>query len=158
MIDEKKYLQYGFPRQEADIQGITIHETGSDMTAQELHDYLNYESRDSRGCHYLVDDKEILQVMPDTWAVYHTGKGNDWGNRYTIAVEICSNISNEKYLQAEDRAISLIYNLQKKYHIGDDMIFFHNDFNDRTYCPKTILDKYKTSINFVYQRIKEDSK
>lgn len=156
MIKENRFIQFGFPRTEADIKGITIHETGSEMSAQELFDYLDNVSKDSKGTHYLVDDKEIIQVMPDDWAVYHTGKGLDWGNRYTIAIEICSNINDEKYRQGEDRAISLIYNLQKKYHIPNDMIFFHNDFNSTTYCPKTILNNYKTSRNFVYQRIERE--
>ena len=154
MIKENKFLQYGFPRTEADIKGITIHETGSEKTARELFDYLDNESRDSRGCHYLVDDTETIQVMPNEWAVYHTGKGRDWGCRYTIAIEVCSNINSDKYQQAEDRMISLIYDLQHRYHISNDMIFFHQDWNERTYCPKTIIDNYGTSTYFVYQKIR----
>lgn len=156
MIKESKFPQYGFPRNEEDIQGITIHETGTVKTAQEWHDWLDNENKGSNGCHYLVDDIQTIQVMPDNWAVYHTGKGKDWGNKFTIAIEICSSLSDEKYLKAEDRAISLIYSLQKKYHIPMDMIFFHRDFNQKTYCPKTILNNYGTSKNFVYQRIEEE--
>ena len=158
MIKESKFIQYGFPRQEADILGITIHETNNqDMNARQLHDFLDNENKTSQGCHYIVDSNEIVQVMPDNWAVYHTGKGVDWGCKYTIAIEICSSINDDTYNKAEDRAISLIYNIQKKYHIPNDMIFFHQDFNERTYCPKTIIDKYKTSTNFVYQRLTEEN-
>jgi len=156
MIDENRFLQFGFPRTEEDIKGITIHETGSDKTARELFDYLNEQSRDSRGCHYLCDDTETIQVMPDDWAVYHTGKGRDWGCRYTIAIEIVSNINDEKYQLAEDRAISLIFDLQHRYHISNDMVFFHNDFNSQTYCPKTALDNYGTLVNFVYQKLGDE--
>ena len=157
MIDEKKFSQYGFPREESDIQGITIHETGNtEMNAEQLHEWLNSENKGSNGCHYICDDTQTLQVMPDTWAVYHTGKGKDFGCKYTLALELCSSLSDEKYLKAEDRAISLIYSLQKKYHIPMDMIFFHQDFNPKTYCPKTILNKYGTTKNFVYQRIEEE--
>lgn len=157
MIKESKWRQYGFPREEADIKGITIHETGNyEKNAKELCDWLENDNKGSNGCHYIVDDTQIVQVMPDDWAVYHTGKGNDWGNRYTIAIEITSSLSNDKYKAAEDRAISLIYSLQKKYHIGMDMIFFHQDFNPKTYCPKTILDNYGTSKSFIYQRLEEE--
>lgn len=157
MIDESKFNQYGFPRSEDDIQGITIHETNNvEMDAQQLHDYLNNECKTSQGCHYIVDDHEIVQVMPDDWAVYHTGKGKDFGCRYTIAIEICSSLSDKKYKEAEDRAISLIYSLQKKYRIPMDMIFFHQDFNNKTHCPNRILNEYGTSKNFVYQRIEEE--
>lgn len=157
MIKESKWSQYGFPREEADIQGITIHETGNyEKSAKELHDWLENENKGSNGCHYLCDDIQTLQVMPDDWAVYHTGKGKDWGNKHTIAIEICSSLSDEKYYKAEDRAISLIYSLQKKYHIPFDMIFFHQDFDIKKHCPNRIINEYSTSKNFVYQRIEEE--
>lgn len=158
MIKESKWNQYGFPRSEADIQGITIHETNNlEMNAQQLCDWLENINKTSQGTHYICDDTQVVQVMPDDWGVYHTGKGMDWGNKYTIAIEICSSLSDEKYRQAEDRAISLIYSLQKKYHIGMDMIFFHQDFNQKTYCPKTLLDKYGSSKSYVYQRLEEEN-
>lgn len=154
MIDENKFEQYGFPREKKDILGITIHETGNyEMNAQQLHDFLNNDNKTSQGIHYIVDKDSIIQVMPDDWAVYHTGKGKDWGCRHTIAIEICSYYSDEEYKQAENRAISLIYDLQKKYQIDFDMIFFHQDFNERVFCPNKALIEYKTSKNFVYQRI-----
>ena len=154
MIKESKWSQYGFPRTEADIQGITIHETGNyEMNAQQLCDYLDNENKTSQGCHYIVDCDEIVQAMPDDWAVYHTGKGVDWGCRHTLAIEIVSYFSDDKYKLAEDKAISLIYSLQKKYKIPMDSIFFHQDFNSIRHCPNRIINEYGTSKNFVYQRI-----
>lgn len=151
MIKESKWNQFGFPREETDIQGITIHETGVVWEAKELHDWLDNECKTSQGCHYIVDSKETLQTMPDTYAVYHTGKGTDWACRHTLAVEICSNLNDELFEEAVGRAISLVYSLQKKYKIPTESIYFHNDFNNRTYCPKTLLDKYGTSKAFVYE-------
>lgn len=157
MIKESKFVQYGFKRTLNDIQGITLHETNNyEMNAQQLHDYLDNECKTSQGVHYIVDAENIVQVMPDDWAVYHTGKGRDWGTRYTIAIEICSYLSDDLYKQAEDRAIDLIWQLQKKYRIANDMIFFHQDFNETTFCPQRILNEYKTSKNFVYQRIERE--
>ena len=154
MLDVNKFDQYGFPRTESDIQGITIHETGNiDMDAAAVQDYLNTECKTSGGYHYVVDSKEAIQLMPDDWAVYHTGKGKDWGCRYTIAVSICSSLSDEDYQAAQDRAVSLIEDLKEEYQIGNDMIFFHSDFAPQMYCPKTILDRYKTSKNFAYQEL-----
>lgn len=157
MLDEKKYIQYGFKRDSKDILGITIHETGNyEMNAQELHDWLNSECKTNQGVHYICDSTQTIQVMPCDWAVYHTGKGKDWGCRYTIAIEICSSFSEEEYKKAEDRAISLIYDLQKKYHISNDMIFFHQDWDSKTYCPNHALNEYGSSKNFVYQRVERD--
>lgn len=156
MIDERKWPQYGFLRRQGDVLGICIHETGNtEMNAERLFKYLNEESKTSQGCHYLVDDTQTLQVMPDDWAVYHTGKGKDWGNRYTIAIEICSSLSDEKYQAAEDRAVELIEQLKKTYSITNENVFFHQDFNSKAYCPKTILDNYGTSKNFAYNRLED---
>lgn len=156
MIDENKWPQYGFPRSEEDIKGITLHETGkTDMSAEDIFVWLNEENKTSSGCHYIVDDAQVIQAMPDDWAVYHTGKGKDFGCQYTIAIQVCSSLSGAKYRAAENQAISLIHSLQKKYQIPMNMIFFHQDFNNTAYCPKTMLDEYKTSKNFVYQKIEE---
>ena len=150
MLDKNKWLQYGYERPEADIKGITFHETGNvEWNAEDLFNYLNTECKTSQGCHYVCDSEQIVQCMPDNWAVYHTGKGYDWGNRYTIAIEICSSLSDEKYQAAQDRAIALAKELMERYQITDDCIFFHNTFDERIYCPKTILDRYQNVKSFI---------
>ena len=156
MIDEKKYSQFGFPRTVDDIQGITLHETGNyEMDAQELCDWMNTECKTSQGTHFFVDDTQTVQAMPIDWAVYHTGKAKDWGNCYTVAIEICSSYSDETYLMAENRAIELIRDLHNLYAIPYDMVFFHHDFDERKHCPNRILDTYGTSKNFVYQKLED---
>ena len=157
MLDENKFAQYGFPRSESDILGITIHETGNvDMNAQEVEDYLNNECKTSAGYHYVVDKDEIIQLMPDDWAVYHTGKGKDFGCRYTIAVSVCSSLNDDDYNEAQAKMIELIKALQLEHDIENDMVFFHQDFNQKSFCPKTILTRYGTSKNFAYQELRED--
>lgn len=154
MLDTNKYIQYGFPRTTEDIKGITLHETNNyKMNAKELFDYLNKENKTSQGCHYLVDDKEVVEVMPIDWGVWHTGKAYDYGDKYTIAIEICSSISNEKYEQAETNAIQLIKQLMEENAITQDSIFFHKDFNEKTYCPKTMLDKYGSAKRFAIEKL-----
>lgn len=157
MIREEKFLQYGVPRKEDDIQGITIHETGNiERNAESMFKYYDEECKIADCCHYICDDVQTIQIMPDNWMVYHTGKGKDWGNIHTIAIQICSSLNTEKYNLAQNRAIQLIKDLIKKYNIDLSMIFFHNDWDNRQYCPKTIKDKYETSKNFVESEIKEE--
>lgn len=156
MIDPNKFEQYGFPREVGDIQGITIHETNNyQMDAEELEEYMNTKQKTSQGTHYFVDWNEVRQVMPLDYAVYHTGKGKDWGCRYTIAIEIVDNLQDELFERAVDNAIALIKSLQSEYAISNEMIYFHNDWDNKTYCPHKILDDYKTSKNFVYQRLED---
>ena len=156
MIDENKYEQYGFIRELEDIKGITIHETNNyTMNAKELEEYMNTKQKTSQGTHFFVDWGEYRQAMPLNYAVSHTGKAKDWGCRYTIAIEIVDNLNDELFERAVDRTIALIHELQELYSIPNDMIFFHNDWDNKTYCPHKLLDDYKTSKNFVYQRLED---
>lgn len=147
MINENKYSQFG--EKGLNPIAITIHNTGSDLTARELFDWINDECQTSQGCHYLVDDNEVIEVMPLDWKVYHTGKGRDWAFNNSIAIEICSNIDNGKYFRGQDKAIKLIKKLMKKYSLETKDLYFHIDFNPQSYCPKNILDIYKDKKTFI---------
>lgn len=156
MLTENKWIQYGFPREKEDIKCIILHNTGNTfLSAKDLFDYLQNECKTSQGCHYLIDHEGVIQVMPNEWAVYNTGKGLDYGNQYGIAIEICDNLSDELYQEGQNKAIQLVKDLMGEYGIKDSEIYFHNDFAPRTYCPHILLDRYGTSTNFVYQEIKE---
>ncbi|MCI7157700.1 MAG: peptidoglycan recognition protein family protein [Solobacterium sp.] len=148
MLDINKWSQYGKDGLEPTC--ITIHNTGNyDMTARELFDYLNNECLTSQGCHFLIDDKEIIEVMPLNWKTYHTGKGEDYAFNNSIAIEICSNLDDELYLKGQENAIRLIKNYMDKFDIPKEELYFHIDFNPTTYCPCNILDLYKTKENFL---------
>lgn len=148
MINKNKFIQYGFKR-ENEIKCIVIHNTGYYFdSARKFYDYMNNVDISSKGCHYLIDDKEIIEVIPLEYSVYHTGKGNDYACKFGIAIEIVSNIDKEKYLKGQKKAISLIKDLMKKYNLTKDDIYFHNDFANR-YCPHQILDIYGSRNNFL---------
>ena len=154
MIKETKWNQYGFPRDIDDIKGISIHESSEvNHTAAELFSFYDDISKENSGVHYVVDATEIIQIMPDDWSVYHTGKGKDFGNLYTIAIEVCGNLNDELYEAAVDNAVSLINELKEQYALTDNNIFFHKDFDNRVYCPKDLINQYGTAKNFAYQRL-----
>lgn len=157
MLPENKWLQYGLPRDLEDIKCIVIHNTGNtELSARQLFNFLAEENKTSQGCSYIVDHYEVIQVVPDTWSVYNTGKGKDYAFRHGIAIEICDNLNDDLYQQGQDRAVTLIRELMARYNIKTDMVFFHQDFNDRYYCPHILLDRYGSSKNFVYQEIYEE--
>ena len=157
MLPENKWLQYGLPREESDITCIVIHNTGNtELSARQLFEYLATENKTSQGVSYLIDNEEVIQVVPDTWSVYNTGKGKDYAFRHGLALEICDNLNDDLYQQGQDRAIVLIKELMARYNIGYDMVFFHYDFNSSVHCPNTIMNRYGSSKNFVYQEIYEE--
>lgn len=150
MINENKFAQYGISRNLTDIDCIVIHNTHrNDMSARELKNWLENECQTSQACHYFVDDKEVVEVMPLDYVAWNTGKSYDRGNMNGIAIEICSNLDHSKYIKGEERAIKLIKKLMKEYNISVDNIFFHNEFLRNSDCPINILQLYKTKENFI---------
>lgn len=156
MITFNKMRQFG--KEGLDVKGITIHNSGSFSSAREIFDWLNNECKTSQGCHYLVDSKEIIQVMPLNWSVYQTGKGEDFAFKNTISIEICeSHCPIEVYLKAQNNAVVLIKKLMNRYELTDDDIYFHIDFNSVTYCPHRILDLYKSKYQFIKEVLHANS-
>lgn len=158
MIDRNKYEQYGFQRNKEDVKIIVLHNTGNyEMSARDLYKWLNEESTTSQGTHFIIDHNEIIEIMPvEEWGVYHTGKGKDFAAKYGIAIEICSNLNTDKYLQGEQKAMELVKSLIKKYHLTKNDIYFHQDFNNTIHCPNDILNIYGNRKNFINNYINEE--
>ena len=131
------------------VKGITIHNTGNDLSAQDQYKIL-VQNKKTNLCHYLIDENEIINTLSEDMEASHTGAGYDYGNRFTIAIEICRSRSDEEtYLKAQKKAIDFIKKLLKKYKLTNEDIYFHKDFSYTTYCPHRILDIYKTKEVFI---------
>lgn len=131
------------------VKGITIHNTGNSDSAQEIYQRL-LDSKKTNLCHYIVDEKEVVNCYPVEMEASHTGKGYDFGNRYTIAIEIARSMCDEQlYIEAQNKAIELIKNLMSEYDITNNDLYFHMDFNPQTKCPHRILEIYKTKERFI---------
>ena len=148
MISKKKWLQYGV--QGSKIKGIVIHNTNNPkMNAEELENWLENDNQGSGGCHFLIDDKEVRKVMPISWSVFNVGNGMQFGNLDCIAIEVCSLPNEDKYEQAEKRAIDLIKELMDKYNIKSRNVYFHRDFDKTINCPAQIIKRYGSSKAFI---------
>lgn len=135
-----------------EVKGITIHNINNDLSAKENYDDF-LKSGTLNLCHYLIDENEVINCYPENQEAYHTGKGYDFGNLFTIAVEICRSRSDlDTYLQAQDNAIKKIKELMEKYHLTKDDIYFHSDFNS-VRCPHRIYEIYKTKGDFINEFI-----
>lgn len=139
MIAEDKLPQFGVPMDE--VKGIVIHNTNSQKSARELAS-LMAKSTSSRATHFFVDDKCVMQMLPLNWSAFNTGKGYDLGNTQCISIEICSSLSTERYMKAQDRAVQLIRKLMREYGLTDKDIYFHRDFDATVNCPAQILKRY----------------
>lgn len=137
-----------------EIKGITIHNTGNYLSAEDCYNYLKLNGRLNL-CHYLIDEKKVIATTPEYLMAFHTGKGYDKGNMNTIAVEICrSTAPKNLYLKAQKNAVKFIKGIMAKYNLTANDIYFHNDFNPACGCPHRILQEYKTKRNFIKEMFK----
>lgn len=151
MIPEWQMKQFG--NEGMEVRGITIHNTGNNLSARENAKLMKNSAHEA-GCHYFIDEKETIQMMPEDWNVWHTGKGNDFGNLSTIAIEICrSTGSTETYMKAQTRAVRKIKKLMEKYNLTTDEIYFHRSFNQTKYCPHRILTIYGSRAKFIEEEL-----
>ncbi len=131
---------------------IVVHNTANDASARNEIAYMI--SNDAQvSFHYAVDDKEIVQGIPDNRNAWHASDGaTGEGNRYGIAVEICySKSGGSRFDKAEENAAPLIAMLMKKYNIPITNVKRHYDFApDHKYCPHRTMDKgWERFLNMV---------
>lgn len=118
---------------------IVVHNTANDASAVNEISYMRSNSL-KVSFHYAVDDKEIVQGIPENRNAWHAGDGNGKGNREGIGIEICySKSGGDRFIKAEQNAAWFISTLLKKYGWGIDKVTKHQDYMNK-YCPHRTLD------------------
>lgn len=118
---------------------IVVHNTANDASARNEIKYMTNNSS-STSFHYAVDDKEIVQGIPENRNGWHAGDGQGKGNREGIAIEICySKSGGQRFNKAEDNAVDLIVDILTRYNWGIDKVTKHQDYSGK-YCPHRTLD------------------
>ena len=119
---------------------IVVHNTANDASARNEISYMISNNQEV-SFHYAVDDKEVVQGIPENRNAWHSGDGEyGKGNREGVAIEICySKSGGDRFVQAEKNAVDLIVSLLKKYNWGVDKVTKHQDYNGK-YCPHRTLD------------------
>ena len=119
---------------------IVVHNTANDATARNEIAYM-ISNNNEVSFHYAVDDKEVVQGIPENRNAWHSGDGEcGKGNREGIAIEICySKSGGDRFVQAEKNAVELIVSLLKKYGWGVAQVTKHQDYSGK-YCPHRTLD------------------
>ena len=119
---------------------IVVHNTANDASARNEVAYM-VRNNNQVSFHYAIDDKEIVQGIPENRNAWHAGDGgNGLGNRKGLSIEICYSLSGgSKFVAAEKLAAKFIaYKLQEK-GWGIDKVKKHQDFSGK-YCPHRTLD------------------
>lgn len=119
---------------------IVVHNTANDATAKNEVAYM-IRNNNSTSFHYAIDDKEIVQGIPDNRNAFHAGDGgNGKGNRKGLSIEICySKSGGQRFIDAEKLSAKFIaFKLNEK-GWGIDRVKKHQDFANK-YCPHRTLD------------------
>lgn len=119
---------------------IVVHNTANDASARNEISYMINNNQEV-SFHYAVDDKEIVQGIPENRNAWHSGDGeNGKGNREGVAIEICySKSGGDRFIKAEKNAVELIVDILKRYNWGIDKVTKHQDYSGK-YCPHRTLD------------------
>ena len=119
---------------------IVVHNTANDASASNEIAYM-ISNNNEVSFHYAVDDKEVVQGIPENRNAWHSGDGeNGKGNREGVAIEICySKSGGDRFAQAEKNAVELIVDILKRYGWGIDKVTKHQDYSGK-YCPHRTLD------------------
>lgn len=120
---------------------IVVHNTANDASARNEIQYM-INNRNEVSYHYAIDDKEIVQGIPENRNAWHAGDGgNGIGNRQGIAIEICySKSGGARFDAAELLAAKFIASKLKEKGWGIDKVTKHQDYSNK-YCPHRTLDK-----------------
>ena len=117
---------------------ITIHNTGNSAKtagAKNHAAYLKAGAADvPASWHYTVDDKEIIQHLPDTETAIHAGSST--GNASSIGIEICMNEGGD-LLKATDNAVELTAELCRRHGLTVDKVVQHNVWWGKD-CPQML--------------------
>ena len=137
--------------------GICVHNTHNDASAKNEITYMIGNDL-ATSFHYAVDDKEVIQAIPDHRNAFHAGDGTDGeGNRNFIGVEICySRSGGERFAKAEKNAAAFIAQKLKEYGWDISYVKKHQDFSGK-YCPHRTLDMgWQRFLNMITAELKED--
>lgn len=122
-------------------QGITVHETGNPNAGAnaEMHRRFvhNGGGQESVSFHWVVDDREAIQLLPHNENGWHGGDGaNGFCNRNTIAIETCVNADGDWNRTLHNLTLLLV-KLCKEFGWGVDRIRQHYHCSGKD-CPQRL--------------------
>lgn len=138
LIPEGNPNRPGYPMRP---EWVTVHETGNPRPGAnaEMHRRFVHAGGGPEGVsfHFVVDDHEIIQLLPLTENGWHAGDGpNGPGNRTSIAIETCVN-SDGDWERTLGNLAALLAVLCRQYGWGVDRIVQHHRWSGKD-CPHRI--------------------
>lgn len=140
------------------LLGVTIHNTGNYSVGANAEMHRRYQhgsgADNYTSYHYVVDDKEIIQLIPEDEISWHAGDGaNGKGNNQTISIEICVNKDGD-IRKATDNAVWLTADILWRNKIPHARIYQHFDWSKKN-CPMEIRRGNPYSFKVFVDKVNE---
>lgn len=115
---------------------VTIHNTGNpNSTAQNNRDYFSNHPDAKVSSHWVVDDKEAIQCIPENEMSWHAGPE---ANRQSISIEVCEFTDPNRHEKAYRNAVKLVSEILRRHGWGVDRLTTHKRWTGKE-CPRHIL-------------------
>lgn len=148
----------GRPGKRIKPKGIVIHwtaNTGKGSDADNNRNYFNNLTDRFASAHYVVDDHQVVQCLPENEMAYHVGakeykpgavKGlSRYPNDCTIGIEICVNKDGD-FDQTIKNAVALVVDICKRHSFTRDNLWRHYDITGKD-CPRFFVDN-PTAVSY----------
>ncbi len=133
------------------LKGIVAHWTANERPGADAAANRNYFNTTDRraSAHYIIDDKTIIQCIPDTEVAYHVGgryyrpdgerimEDDLTPNYFLIGFEMCVN-SDGDWNKTYQNSIDLARHLLNKYNLTTEDMYRHFDITGK-HCPKMMM-------------------
>ncbi|GAA0101696.1 hypothetical protein UT300012_24110 [Paraclostridium bifermentans] len=155
------------------IDYIVMHETLNFGKGNGAKMHQEYFQSNKRGvsAHYVVDDKNVINVVNDKDIAYHAGrnirKGDDprrnISNNNSIGIELCVNEDSD-WRKTRENGVHLVAYLLVKYGLTPDKVYNHHDVSGKEHCPEVMMNKhpeqwpaFKKAVEKEYNKLKKQS-
>ena len=155
-IQQKILTNHNRPKNKLrSVKAVVIHWTankGKGANAMANRNYFNSTER-SASAHYIVDDSNIIQCIPDNEVAYHVGnksyqpkglklmEGVYSPNWFTIGIEMCVN-SDGNFDKTEENTINLVCSLLREHKLQVKNLLRHYDITKKD-CPHMYIKEDK---------------
>lgn len=125
---------------------VTMHNTGNpNSTAQNNRDYFSNHANAKVSSHWVVDDKEAIQCIPESEMSWHAGPE---ANQQSISIEVCEFTDPARHEKAYRNAVKLAADILRRNNWGTDRLTTHKRWSGKE-CPRHILpiwDKFIADV------------
>jgi len=124
------------------VEWVTVHETANENpgAGAEAHRRFVHAGGGPEGVsfHFVVDDREVVQLLPVTENGWHAGDGaNGTGNRASVAIELCVN-ADADWSRTQEHGARLVAALCRAFGLPPERVVPHQHWSGKN-CPRRLL-------------------